>query len=1410
MNDASEVMWAAAFADADSERQERAMTAAKVGLAELWSLFAAAQDAIDLDNRIALMGARIERLAQAVASEYAIDPEDLADDVIASIKSDYVKMQVARKTADENPFAKKDGDADDSGGSTCSVCGDPIERDPEGEENRTWHHTNGEKHDHEASPKGGDKESRRRRAFKVREMEGRSYEATCSNPDCESNGVSFVRDDLFADDDDEATCPDCGTPLVWGKKESRRIAALSRNCTNGNHSDCKASGNTSCTCSCHKTSPSRDYSGACADGDHDDCKMTPGTGEDECACPHHKQSMRRVTEFDLIAAVEGFWNSGSDDLVAALRPVAKVTSAPSVTKGWKLVWQPKAIVTHNASLSGVDVMKATHFDLYRKAENKQPARVGPGPTGDADRCPTCWGKGWVEMEGMERAPTCPDCKGTGIKKGSAYRLVVGKMGETVAYDITPGMVKVKAAPKRAGREADSGLILEQIGRGELMNVGARDFVSLPDGIQFTIGMGRNIAKVIITLDWNDTYTLVIGHGTIGKGKGWVEDYRMDGLYNDMLGSVLRSAWNDVVAKTGIKQASMRPPWEWGKTAGPHDIIREREMADDPLSVGETVEGLGTVREVHDHTYVFDKDGWTNVVQRPFVNEWMESTPHHKRLLEELGIPTQIGDVSIAGRRAMRPFEKHADVPSAAIEWDSGWGPLSSGRGFSRSIQTDMYLYSGYILNTSFYADEEGDTEPGWEWSIERNKGGMSSPIDTGVVPTVEEAREKWDVAFAAITGLPIQGTLALAKRAYNEFGGPIYVRGDEWGISYQSPIHGSDDRQWTLSVYKMTDEPNQWGGVGGVLHHPEYDGLKFPSQEAAEQFALEHGLVHEFIRRKDSMRKGAPFADYKDFADCVAKNGDKSDPEAYCGKIKHEVEGRRTAFNLAGEPTSDDEEQRQSWTMEDAAAAGKADAEAGRPAFEGVVAWPGTYMDAYLEAGGDWSRKGRCGRTTKETFDMEARPDKEFYCPSCDARMQGKMSRRRMRPFVREAGAYEDGKAAYEANLPRVVPTELIVQTPGQMPGEGDMTAAKDWYRGYADAASEAAQRVLDQPDDAMFEGSRRTALDQASWQADFDKFSEAIASAGGVIDLGDGTQGIDQTKVDPEIVRLYGDLLSIGYANGFLASKQAGPKKPYGTCPKCGSGRFNRQAGYCAQCGYKKKAAWDWDLNPEGDEDTSVVECPECGTAWPQNLDECPGCGISRIDLNRLTREESRKLNLIWTKVGVGEADMRMARRPDVEALIGDLRWQPYRRGMDVPQRAGEVIAAAVRQLRLPRVTALGIDGSFSSRPYVYGIEANYRDGPVRIYVGDHGDKIVPLAAERDPNNPSLIANPDDPQILDPNQDPNQNPDGGGEAQQPMGPSQPQTPAAAPKPPQPPEPPRTPVTSRPRGAPPRSGAPMS
>jgi len=41
---------------------------------------------------------------------------------------------------------------------------------------------------------------------------------------------------------------------------------------------------------------------------------------------------------------------------------------------------------------------------------------------------------------------------------------------------------------------------------------------------------------------------------------------------------------------------------------------------------------------------------------------------------------------------------------------------------------------------------------------------------------------------------------------------------------------------------------------------------------------------------------GDPFGEYKNFAECVAKNQDKEDPEAYCGSIKAKVEEKKDVF----------------------------------------------------------------------------------------------------------------------------------------------------------------------------------------------------------------------------------------------------------------------------------------------------------------------------------------------------------------------------------------------------------------------------------------------------------------------------------------------------------------------------------
>jgi hypothetical protein len=57
------------------------------------------------------------------------------------------------------------------------------------------------------------------------------------------------------------------------------------------------------------------------------------------------------------------------------------------------------------------------------------------------------------------------------------------------------------------------------------------------------------------------------------------------------------------------------------------------------------------------------------------------------------------------------------------------------------------------------------------------------------------------------------------------------------------------------------------------------------------------------VMKQHEQKVDEPFAGYTDFADCVAKNSDKEDPQAYCGSIKAKVEPKEsTPPEYAGKP----------------------------------------------------------------------------------------------------------------------------------------------------------------------------------------------------------------------------------------------------------------------------------------------------------------------------------------------------------------------------------------------------------------------------------------------------------------------------------------------------------------------------
>lgn len=78
-----------------------------------------------------------------------------------------------------------------------------------------------------------------------------------------------------------------------------------------------------------------------------------------------------------------------------------------------------------------------------------------------------------------------------------------------------------------------------------------------------------------------------------------------------------------------------------------------------------------------------------------------------------------------------------------------------------------------------------------------------------------------------------------------------------------------------------------------------------PLQECTPPTLQEIKLPPKLPITKEKLTLGEPFGGYTDFADCVAKNRDKDNPEAYCGTIKHQTEGemqyqKRTAEFLNG------------------------------------------------------------------------------------------------------------------------------------------------------------------------------------------------------------------------------------------------------------------------------------------------------------------------------------------------------------------------------------------------------------------------------------------------------------------------------------------------------------------------------
>ena len=115
------------------------------------------------------------------------------------------------------------------------------------------------------------------------------------------------------------------------------------------------------------------------------------------------------------------------------------------------------------------------------------------------------------------------------------------------------------------------------------------------------------------------------------------------------------------------------------------------------------------------------------------------------------------------------------------------------------------------------------------------------------------------------------------------------------------------------------------------------------------------------------------------------------------------------------------------------------------------------------------------------------------------------------------------------------------------------------------------------------------------------------------------------------------------------------------------------------------------------------------------------------------------------WTKLGravmaESNRDASEDGRPmtvkAVERAIEHMAWeQPPNR---LPMSTGLAIQQLIRELELPGVDCISYRNQGDLGPYgLYGIQANYSDGRVRLYILDRGHDLVVLASDLWPASP-------------------------------------------------------------------------
>ena|SRR5271156_1972938 len=117
---------------------------------------------------------------------------------------------------------------------------------------------------------------------------------------------------------------------------------------------------------------------------------------------------------------------------------------------------------------------------------------------------------------------------------------------------------------------------------------------------------------------------------------------------------------------------------------------------------------------------------------------------------------------------------------------------------------------------------------------------------------------------------------------------------------------------------------------------------------------------------------------------------------------------------------------------------------------------------------------------------------------------------------------------------------------------------------------------------------------------------------------------------------------------------------------------------------------------------------------------------------------ELEKTMQRTWTKVGEEiythtlEDGEERADRGRIERAIEAIQWReiPKVGTLEAPFMPGEGIKAAVKQLRIPKVSHVAWTNRLA--PYgFYGIRGHYKNGQAEIFIVDTGCELVPVCSD-------------------------------------------------------------------------------